>query len=1239
MARLQFRHKSMAFSGRTEAMKYLSDLVDSNNVLSLKFKESLIGEPLVVKYLDDNEKEQMLLAIGMSGEIGESALTSYHIIDSAKYEEDITTLSGLTEELKEQIEAEIGRLDDLAEKVDALSGDVHEIKESYIKAIDINDDNQWEGETGKPTSAVVENNVAKIELTTDHVRIADGFEGSFIHHDHALTDFLKSMEDLKVVKIPQDEIHDPNVRDAYKLVISNQTLGDIINIYKDSSLKSVDLVNEDDHGNKGQYLKFTYILANGSEDVVYVNVSEFLTEKEFQSGVTADVTGIVHGVVDPQSETFLTVGGDGFKLSGVQNAINTAVETETTRATTKENELQSELDKTQEGAGLASDGSYVHDHPTNYLGEATSLAEADHALDAALKSVEDKVDGLSASTESFISNTNEEISRLDTKIEGETRRATEKENELDAKIDSTTSNLETKLNKEIADRRAVTGQDGDVYQPHNIDPSDLAYYIKTADSLDSADMILDSKLHELSGAVESEISERQNADSALSDAITAETERATARENDIEDSLNLEKDRAEQAENELNTKIDSVKSELVSSITAETERATARENEIADDLTQEIADRAAADTALSNRITSLESGEITGKEAIKVTETGNDNEVELLISPDDKVLTQNILGLKTNLSISIENEVVDDINKEFIVLRGVDNELVARADASRFIKDGMISNVELVNNVLIITFNTDAGKDPSVISIPLTDLIDVYTVAPESQSYLRLNNNEFSVNVGSDGLAKAVDLTILSGKVGDTVAQLYGNYTKTGSIKNVIEETFSAPVTHTPIGDQSDADNNNLLRYYKPQDGADGDIRYYVSNKTSDMRHGDENLADYLDSMQDDLQNEIDRAIARENEIESALTQETIDRTAADDELWAALSAETAERIAGDNELNDKLAQEIIDRQSGDTVLWEALSAETVERIAADEELDNKLAQEIIDRQSGDTMLWEALSAETAERKEADQNIINNINQNLFGDAEYVESAKTICFYNKLGEVIDTIDATDFIKDGMVDSVTVDTASGGTHSGETCLIITFNEGVEGQKEDIYIPLTSIFDPSNYYNKTEADEKFLTQEVFNEKEYVIAQALNDINDRIDTVSGDTSGLDGLREELRQLSAATEDGLEDLNDKIDELSGSVIENYITKEAYEIDEKVIAEAFNDLNDRLLDLSGVTKDGYYTKDEVNQLLNNLSTTILSSVKAMFIGTDKQIKITESGDNMKIGFADNAIFGEEPQG
>lgn len=56
------------------------------------------------------------------------------------------------------------------------------------------------------------------------------------------------------------------------------------------------------------------------------------------------------------------------------------------------------------------------------------------------------------------------------------------------------------------------------------------------------------------------------------------------------------------------------------------------------------------------------------------------------------------------------------------------------------------------------------------------------------------------------------------------------------------------------------------------------------------------------------------------------------------------------------------------------------------------------------------------------------------------------------------------IDATDFIKDGMVSSVAI--------SGKN-LVISFN--TDAGKEDISIPLKNIFDPDNYYNKKEADE--------------------------------------------------------------------------------------------------------------------------------------------------------------------
>lgn len=77
-------------------------------------------------------------------------------------------------------------------------------------------------------------------------------------------------------------------------------------------------------------------------------------------------------------------------------------------------------------------------------------------------------------------------------------------------------------------------------------------------------------------------------------------------------------------------------------------------------------------------------------------------------------------------------------------------------------------------------------------------------------------------------------------------------------------------------------------------------------------------------------------------------------------------------------------------------------------------------------------------------------------------NAEYISSAKTIVLYQDETEVA-TIDATAFIKDGMVDNVYI--------SG-TNLVIDFN--TDSGKQDIEIPLSDIFDPSNYYTKTDVD---------------------------------------------------------------------------------------------------------------------------------------------------------------------
>ena len=118
-----------------------------------------------------------------------------------------------------------------------------------------------------------------------------------------------------------------NVKEAYQLVQTvngvASNIGVQIPIYKDQTLKSVELADTD--GNKnGQFLKYTYITAEGKESVVYVDVSKFLVESEFKNGLSVSKSGEVSVKIDSTSEGFLTVGQSGVKLSGVQNAINAA---------------------------------------------------------------------------------------------------------------------------------------------------------------------------------------------------------------------------------------------------------------------------------------------------------------------------------------------------------------------------------------------------------------------------------------------------------------------------------------------------------------------------------------------------------------------------------------------------------------------------------------------------------------------------------------------------------------------------------------------------------------------------------------------------------------------------------------------------------------------------------------------------------------------------------------------------
>ena len=268
---------------------------------------------------------------------------------------------------------------------------------------------------------------------------ASSSQGQFVRtviQKNGLVSESKDFINVNDVKLSAVTPSSTTVKEEYALYNGNGAqLGDRIKIYKDQSLVSITLEDNDGSGKTGQYLKYTYIDVNGDRQSTYVNISSLLVEAEFKSGVTADSNGIVHGVVDSASENFLTVGADGFKLSGVQDAINSAISgadtklqelsgsVQTLSSTTESfsaatvaeiarvegklsddekviaesiNQLGAKVDKTQKGAGLNEDGSYAPHSTANYIAGATSLDDADIKLDSALKALEGSMTGSTA---------------------------------------------------------------------------------------------------------------------------------------------------------------------------------------------------------------------------------------------------------------------------------------------------------------------------------------------------------------------------------------------------------------------------------------------------------------------------------------------------------------------------------------------------------------------------------------------------------------------------------------------------------------------------------------------------------------------------------------------------------------------------------------------------------------------------------------------------------------------------
>lgn len=147
----------------------------------------------------------------------------------------------------------------------------------------------------------------------------------------------------KVVKLSPTEVEGlsdgANVREAYKVVSyvgadpgsdGYTQVGEIIKIYKDAALLSV--TPENGVAGENTVIKFTYSLADGTQKDVSVDLGKAIFESEMGNGMQVVDHKIAIKLDTANDGDFLTVGADGLKLSGVKEAIKTAVDTKNVTA-------------------------------------------------------------------------------------------------------------------------------------------------------------------------------------------------------------------------------------------------------------------------------------------------------------------------------------------------------------------------------------------------------------------------------------------------------------------------------------------------------------------------------------------------------------------------------------------------------------------------------------------------------------------------------------------------------------------------------------------------------------------------------------------------------------------------------------------------------------------------------------------------------------------------------------------
>ena len=563
-----------------------------------------------------------------------------------------------------------------------------------------------------------------------------------------------------------------NIKEAYKLVDEdNVQCGDVINVYKDSSLKEVKL--------EGEVLVFTYILADGSESVVNVEISKFLSESEFGTGLQV-VDGVVSIKVNESNEHFLTIDSKGIKLSGVQLAIDSAKNEAMSHATSL-NEIEVSRAKAAEDILNSSIVSEIERAKAAEKMNADALTAEKNARVDDTRSLKDSIKAIETAYKAADTNLND----LFDKLEGN--------------LNDGIADVNSKIAAETTAR-----SNADAAMKSSIDAIDASYKASIGDLTNTVKNIKDSY---------------ETADSNLQSAIEKESKERVENEKIISESLNLLIASVENINNDykaadatLQTSVDSLSSSLLS-IDAAYKAADA---ELRSAIDAEVANGEANAKEIETIKSSVSSIEAAYKLADEELRSAIDAIDAAYKAADDEVkgtvakLDSNLLDLENgykladaDLQLSIDSEVNERIALNSLVV-SLSEKISSIEEELSLVKSENKSMKEEIDNLKVSVNTNDAVKlisnlkSGDAVTLSLSSDLnfgeEIFTIPAGASLTIDLNEHKILNNVKNTILFRVNGELTINGN-GDYVGESYFASANQGSKVTVNGGNYTASTT------------------------------------------------------------------------------------------------------------------------------------------------------------------------------------------------------------------------------------------------------------------------------------------------------------------------------------------------------------------------------------------------------------------------------------------------------------